>query len=89
MYHELQMAYGDAGLGENTSCDWSARSSLCDFDVDDGSRERTPKTFEDPYLEALIDADPSQTQKAICSALRDAIQALYKLFPRVANYSKE
>ena len=46
-HRELQKVYGDAALNETTCRDGFRRFKDGDFDVDDRTRERRPKTFED------------------------------------------
>ena len=55
-HRELKKVYGDAALSETTCRDWFRRFKDGDFDVDDCSREGSPKTFEDAdviYYELL------------------------------------
>ena len=59
--------------------DWFRPFKDDDFDVDDRPRERTPKTFGNAELEALLDEDPCQTQEELASALAVIRQGVHTL----------
>lgn len=68
--HRLLLdAYGEDTPSSTTCKHWFKRFRDGDFDVEDKLRSGRPKQFEDDDLKALVDADPSQTQKQLAATL--------------------
>lgn len=77
---ELQNSYKDSPLSVTECCHWFCRLKHRGFDVDDCFSEKSPKTFKDAGLEALLEEDPYQTQIEPASTLRVTVQAFSKRF---------
>lgn len=69
-------AYGDSALSETTCRDWFRRFKDGNFDLSDKDRENRPRKFQDEELQALLDADNTQTQQMLAEQLGVTHQAI-------------
>lgn len=65
----LVEVYGANALSERTCQFWFSRFKSGNFNLEDNERAGPPKKFEDAELQALLDADPSQTQEQLAESL--------------------
>lgn len=65
----LVEAYGEYALSEASCRNWFQRFKRGDFELDNEERGRPPKKFEDAELQALLDADNTQTRKMLAKTL--------------------
>lgn len=68
-YRELYEIYPDHAPSKATCERWYDRFKSGVFDVRDKDRPGKPKQFDDSDLQALLDADPSQTQDELAVSL--------------------
>lgn len=65
----LVKAFGEHALGKAQCYNWFKKFKSGDFDLRNEERGHAPKKFEDTELQALLDADATQTQHELAEQL--------------------
>lgn len=65
----LSETYGEHSPSLKTCETWFRQFKSGDYDVNDKKRSGGPKKYEDTELQALLDEDPTQTQKQLAEVL--------------------